>query len=1126
MKKLYFIIVLLFAAIPLMAERVAPETAKKAAATFLNNNGAKAAQLTDLSKEAGFQHLYVFNAEQGFVVMAADDRVQPILGYSLTGKFVAEDMPTNVRGWLQGYNDEIQYAIESQERATPETAQLWKDLVEGNSKAGLATAVVNNLLQTTWDQDPVYNDLCPYDNSAHERTVTGCVATAMAQIMKYWEYPNHGVGSHSYTPETHPEYGVQSVNYGASTYDWANMPLDRANSEIAKLMYHCGVSVDMDYDLAANGGSGAVTAYVVNALQTYFNYQPCTYKERSSYQSTWVSMLKAELDARRPLQYSGRGTGGHSFVCCGYDNNNRFYFNWGWSGRNDGFYALTSLVPGSGGSGGSSYNFTNDQAAIFGIQPVQCDAGEPSNLTYTREGFSVTLNWTAGEGASNYNVYRNDVVIGNVTNTTYTDNINYGTYNYYVKSKDANGSQSLPSNTVTVTIEPVPTDLTATLNGSNIALTWAEPEWSAPQTGDEILTYGNGNMGSMFGVTDARGYYGHRYPVSMLSANKVLYKVSFYAAVTGSFAAYIYSANSGSAKPQTLLGTKSVTASTTGWCDIELNAEEFIHINNNKDLWVFIYDPEGKQHPMGIETTTNADGAYFSAQESNGPTNWVGSVEGGTMLIRTYITDDSFQYNLYDNNTLVASNLSGTSHTLSNVGNNIVHQYTLRTIFNDGETSNSNMVGLTLGTASLVNLELAENDKMTITEGSFLTVTDTLSSSNAESLVLENGAQLVTASEDVQATVEKAITGYGGGNGKNDYTLLAIPVMDDLTIADIAGMTEDNYDLYYFDQNQVKEWINYKQTDNNFTDLVNGIGYLYANSEDKTLSFAGEIHPTNADISMDLEYHEGQPFTGFNLVGNPFTCNAYIDKTDFYVISETAEGSEIMTAESAVIAPMQGLFVIAKGPSDQVVFSNEPSRQDGKSLDIRLNHADGSNLDMARIRFGEGTGLRKMLLNPDHTKVYLPKNGTNYAVAFTENNAGEMPVCFKTEHNGTYTITISSPLTSNLSPLTYLHLIDHLTGADVDLLSNPSYTFNAKSDDYASRFLLRFSNDSTLPDNDSEQFAYYADGKIHVIGDYQTMEVFDLTGRALSATEHLAPGVYMVQITINQEIKTQKIIVK
>ena len=1114
----------LMVTMPLFAERVTPETARKVAATFLNNNSAKSALLTDLTKEAGFTNLYIFNAEQGFVVMAADDCVQPILGYSLTGEFVAENMPSNVRGWLRGYNDEIQYVIDSKMKATAETAKLWKELTEGNSKAGMAAAVVNNLLLTTWDQNPGYNDLCPYDNNAGELTVTGCVATAMAQIMKYWEYPNHGVGSHSYTPETHPEYGLQSVNYGSTTYDWASMPLSQSNAEVAKLMYHCGVSVDMDYNISSNGGSGAVTAYVANALQTYFNYQPSTFRNKNDYTNTeWVSMLKAELDARRPLQYSGRGSkGGHSFVCCGYDNSDRFYFNWGWSGRNDGFYALTNLVPGSGGSGGGSYNFTQDQGAIFGIQPVQCAAEEPSNLTYTLNGFNVTLNWTAGEGASSYNIYRNNVLIDNTTSTTYTNNINYGSYSYYVKSKDANGAQSLPSNTVVVSIEPVPTNLTATLNGNNADLAWAEPEWSAPQTGDEMLTYGTGNYNGMFGVDNYKGYYGHRYPVSMLSFNKVLFKVSFYANATGDFAVYVYSAASGNTKPQNLLCTKSITASATGWCDIELDAEEFIHIDNTKDLWVFIYDPEGKPYPIGTERSTNDDGSYYSAQEVNGPSSWVGSSSGSTMLIRTYITDDSFQYNLYDNNTLLVSNLSGTSYTVSNVSNNTAHQYTLKTLFNGGLTEASNMAGLTIGEASLGSLTLAANDQMTVTEGSKLTVSGTLSDVNADNLILENGAQLVNGSDGVLATVKKTVTAYSQDGGWN---LIASPIATGITPSSDNGLLTNSYDLYTFDQSQDLEWRNYEAEA--FSTIENKTGYLYANSGNlTTISFAGTL--ANTASATTLAYDVDATWAGFNLIGNPYPCNAYIDRS-FYVLN--TDGSDF-TLGSNPIPPCSAILVQAQGTGESVTFSKTVSKNN-PSIVATVKTAqtkDETAIDKARVSFMENDNLTKFTMGQGSARLYIPQGNRNYAVACA-NGQNEMPLNFKAAQNGTYTLDFEV----EDMEADYLHLIDDMTGADVDLLATPNYTFEATKDDYESRFKLVFANYEDTND-DNVRFAYYADGEIRLVETCHdaSLQVVDMMGRVVLAgdamnrvsTNGMTAGVYVLRLINGEQVKTQKIVVR
>lgn len=1125
--KFFLVGFLLMASLPLMAERVDPETARKAATTFFSNNGTKSAQLTDLTKEVGLPNLYIFNATQGFVVMAADDCAQPILGYSLTGKFVTENMPSHVSGWLQDYNDEIQYAIENQVKASESTAKLWKDLIKGDQKAGRANIIVPNFLLTTWDQDPGYNDLCPYDQNAGELTVTGCVATAMAQIMKYWEYPNHGEGSHAYTPSTHPEYGVQSVNYGSATYDWSNMPLDHSNAEVAKLMYHCGVSVDMDYDIAINGGSSASTNSVVNALQTYYNYQPCTVRNKNEEGETaWVNLLKAELDAQHPLQYSGRGSaGGHSFVCCGYDDSNRFYFNWGWSGRNDGYYALNSLVPGSGGSGGGSYNFTQDQSAIFGIQPVQCTSGEPSNLLYTLNGFSVTLTWTAGEGAASYNIYRNGILLDNTTNTSYTDNsINYGTYTYYVKSKDANGSQSLPTETITITLEPVPTNLTVTLNGSNAALSWDEPEWSAPQSGDEMLTYGTGNMSSMFGVSGAKGFYGHRYPVSMLGANKVLYKVSFYAAEAGSFALHVYSATAGSSKPKTLLLNKNITVASTGWREIELAKEEFIHINNSQDLWVFIYDPESKQYPMGIESYTSDDGCYFSAQEANGPTSWISKANGATMLIRSYITDDSFQYQLYDNDLLVATDLSGTSYTLSNIADNTAHQYTLKALFNDGETSASNMAGITLGNATIPSLELADNDKMTVTENSILTVSGTLSNNVAANLVLKNGAQLINNSTDVAATVEKAITAYTNEGGW--YTVAA-----PFTSFNPIPFTTNEYDLYVYAEDETLEWINYKANQTDFPASPYS-GYLYANNTSGILAMTGTLNSGNYSTNITLSYaNPDAGIKGYHLLGNPTPHEITFSKTSgvsdgYYYLDN---GDRWVYEASNTVPAGQG-FLVKANEEGQSVTLNPQNKRGGDNEESE--HAPYIFVDVdgerTYVKMTKGVNMPLLDFKGRHSSVYLARDNKKY-IMFANEKAQNIDLCYEPKY-GQHQLNVSL---KGANP-GYLHLIDRLTGADIDLLATPSYDFKSTANDYPFRFMLVL-NAESINHEDSETFAFVNDGNI-IINGKGILQVFDMLGHQLFTKELStinsqlstpnSPGVYMLQLITDNETKTQKIIIK
>ena len=426
MKKVLFSLMLM-AFLPAMAFADSIDTARaqKAAKTFLSNNGVNATRLIDLTEAAGFRNLYIYNANPGFIVMSADDRVQPVLGYSLTGSFDPATMPDNVRAWLQGYSDEIQSAIDCRATATAEVAQQWHDLYSGN-RGARATVVVAPLIQTFWDQDDPYNQLCPTVSGT--ATYTGCVATAMAQVMKFWNWPIQGNGSKSYRWNSQ----TLSVNFGNTTYDWANMTntYDENSTEaqqtaVATLMYHCGVSVSMSY---GTDGSGAYSTDVDDALTSYFRYNSSTisYKTKQSYPSSWLDLLKTDLNAGRPVYYSGSGTGGgHAFVCDGYDSDNYFHFNWGWSGMYDGYFLVSNLNPGTGGAGsGSSGTYNSSQAAIFGIQPTYSSLSAPTLTATLVQDVSqrdVNLSWNTVSGASKYQLFRNSVLIYEGTTASYSD---------------------------------------------------------------------------------------------------------------------------------------------------------------------------------------------------------------------------------------------------------------------------------------------------------------------------------------------------------------------------------------------------------------------------------------------------------------------------------------------------------------------------------------------------------------------------------------------------------------------------------------------------------------------------------------------------------------------------------
>ena len=1135
-----FVALALMVAMPAFAERVTSETARKVATTFLNNNGTKANHLTDLSKEAGFPNLYIFTAEQGFVVISADDCVQPILGYSLTGKFQTENMPTNVRGWLEGYNDEIQYAIESKMSATIEIVQLWEDLKNGKSNAATTTVVVDALVQTQWDQNPLYNNLCPSNPSTGELTVTGCAATAMAQIMKYWGYPSQGIGSHSYTPASSLNLGVQFANFGATTYQWNDMPIQLSNSStttqinaVATLMYHCGVSIDMKYNIGSNGGSSAYAEDIPNALITYFNYKTTAnikYKDNYSNVNDWINLLKTELDASRPIEYNGRGDGGgHAFVCDGYDSNNNFHFNWGWSGRNDGFYALTNLVPGSGGAGGGSYNFTQNQCAIFGIEP-STNIPSPTNLTYTLSGLqNVTLNWSASIGASSYVVYRNNNLIGNTTSTTYADIAPFGTNDYYIRAVDSNGQQSLPSNTVTITIDyltPVVDDLVATLSGNNINLSWSAPEWCYPETPTATLTYGDdspyGSVGT--GSTGSSFYWGNRHFANDLTEynGKTLYKVSFYANAPGAYECFIFKGTgvySSYNYPIEEIAHFITTTSNTGWTDIDF--DETVEIDSSQDLWIFIYDPVGREYPASYSIfTEHANGGYYSSAYPNANVSGFLPATFGNVawLIKAYITDGTYTYNLYRNGTTLATNLTTTSYIDQN-RNNTASFYTVKTNYYGGETAASNGVGFALGQASISTLTLNANDQMTVTENSKLTVSGDVINTNSDNLVLEDGAQLVHNSEGVMATVQKNIEPYS--SNEDGWNFIASPVIESITPSADNGLITNNYDLYIFDQSQDLEWRNIKA--GSFSNINYKTGYLYANSGNSTLTFAGTLAATTEPTV--LTYDANATLKGFNLIGNPYPCRTTI-ANDFYVISNNMVS---LAENGATIAPCESVFVKATGTGESVTFTKIGSAKGSSSKDCfdLVIMQDNANIDRARVRFGKGIGMEKYTLNPDNTQIWFRQNGEDFAVAYV-NGQDEIPLNFKASQNGTYTLGIEAQSLD----LDYLHLIDNITGADIDLLSTSSYTFEAKTSDYASRFRLVFATND-VDTNDS--FVYVVNGQLHVLEQGEAeLQVIDAMGHVLicrdalnmSPIKGLTPGVYVVRLIKGSEVKTQKVVIQ
>ena len=326
---------------------------------------------------------YVVNfGSEGFVIVAGDDRIQPILAFSDEGAFVTENMPDHIRFFLDGYTESIQYIIDNQQYNQKNALKQWEALLSGNPlslKDG--NVVVGPLLgNNQWNQTKYYNDLCPADatgNAAYGgHAAAGCGAIVMGQVMRYWRFPTTGTGSHSYNSSN---YGTLSANFGATTYHYENMS-DRLTTSyhpdscveaIATLLYHCGVSVNMNYGPSA---SVANSNRIVSALSTYFRF-PATiqYIERGSLSTAaWLNYLKGELDEGAPFMYGGSGNyGGHVWTCDGYQDDDYFHFNWGWGGQQNGYYALTNC---------SSYGFNSNHAIIIGIRGPELPQAIEENI--------------------------------------------------------------------------------------------------------------------------------------------------------------------------------------------------------------------------------------------------------------------------------------------------------------------------------------------------------------------------------------------------------------------------------------------------------------------------------------------------------------------------------------------------------------------------------------------------------------------------------------------------------------------------------------------------------------------------------------------------------------------------
>ncbi len=412
---------------------------------------------------------------------------------------------------------------------------------------------------------------------------------------------------------------------------------------------------------------------------------------------------------------------------------------------------------------------------------------------------------------------------------------------------------------------------------------------------------------------------------------------------------------------------------------------------------------------------------------------------------------------------------------------------------------------------------------------------------------VNSGLQDVTANDGaVPGNVRTVTAPSNWMNVSDGWAFIASPLYDDTDPASTAVeniFNATDYDLYRLNPGTAR-WENWKVGDGNNAApgfyLENGRGYLYATQTEQTVKFKGNANAFNLDDTKEVTLGQG-----FNFVGNPFPRAAWINKP-YYTLN--SEGSAVLTTPESTatpISPCYGVVVEATSNSETLTFSTTAPSTSGTAhnngnLNIALSQASPSlrggttkqsTLDNAIVSFNEGEQLGKFYFGHQDANICIPQGGEEYAIAFSDKH-GEVPVNFKATENGSYTLTVNS---ENVE-MAYLHLIDNLTGAHIDLLTNPSYTFNAHTTDYTSRFKLVFvANDAQIGDEGDDMFAFISNGELIVLGE-GTLQIIDVLGHQLFAKQlstfhsplstFTSPGVYVLRLINGENVRTRKIVVK
>lgn len=617
MRKTNLCMTMLMFAVVLMAAPVNQQKTEQIANFFFHEHGGKGDLQFVHNTIYSHLHFYISENGKGFVIMAADDCVLPVLGYSASNKLDLNNMGPNTKLWFDEYEKQIEWNIKNEYKASSEVTEMWKHLEKMLPEPQQAPAKVNtyntaNLLTSTWGQSPYYNSQCPYDSNEGKRTITGCVATAMGQIMRYWGYPVRGTGSKTYYDSN---YGTQSADFADTVFNYAIMPNELTGSTtsaevnaVALLLRRCGISVGMSYGvnessapMIGDGSYGFSSSE--NAYKEFFKFMHTLHRVALEDYSDaeWIDLMKNEIDSGRPVQYSAwdeYSGGGHCFICSGYDNTGKLYFNWGWGGYCDGNYQIGQLNP-----GGSKYNIRN--MAIVGIVPD-----------------------TTGATTTKVTITSDNIATGTATGS--------GTYTSYV-------------DVVTMNAKPKPGYLFKNWENGN---TYAHYQFVA--NGDSVhhTAYFEKIEGDTVGLCyDSNlDYWGSsdnrkRFWAICLDSNAIgLYKkltsVNSYISVSGKYMIHIFQGNTISKANLLHSDTVSIQSKQKfSWVNIPLSKS--IKINNNKKLWI-VLETTCAGYPMTVSTYRGTiEGSYASNNLYSGWYNYVTNYKKYfTFQIRGVFEDD------------------------------------------------------------------------------------------------------------------------------------------------------------------------------------------------------------------------------------------------------------------------------------------------------------------------------------------------------------------------------------------------------------------------------------------------------------------------------------------------------